>query len=360
MNKLLWFWVGFSLVLTWVLDRVTKIWALGLSNTISYKHLEFSLHYNPGAILGLFSELPPVLRVVTLSTGGAFLIFSFVMLQYFIPIKAMSIRIGMSLLLGGILGNVSDRVTMGHVVDFIIVKYNHWLSPVFNVADAIQWFGHICVIWGLLKHAETFWPEQNTRKSYWVNIKFQLKYCMLLIAVGLGIGIISGTFAYTYMRVMIISLAGENKVILDKFLIPFTISFASISGVFIMILFLVGKMISHRVAGPVYRFEQYILDVISGKYYSLKLRRGDEFQHLNEVGEKLKVHIQKGYPSSESTTVNTASPVDELNNTNDLEQQPTKNETNIADSSDQSTPIDEPSNSTATAERLSTGSKNAS
>jgi signal peptidase II len=296
-NKHLWFWVGFSLILTWVLDQVTKNWATSLTNAISFKYLEFSLHYNPGAILGLFSELPPVLRVVTLSTGGAFLIFSFVMLQYFIPIKAMSIRIGMSLLLGGILGNVADRVTMGHVVDFIIVKFGRWTSPVFNIADAIQWFGHISVIWGLLKHAETFWPEQNTRKSYWVNIRFQLKYCMLLIAVGLGIGIISGTFAYTFLRVTIISIAGDNKIILDKFLIPFTISFAAISGVFIMILFLVGKMISHRVAGPVFRFEKYILDLISGKYYSLKLRRGDEFQHLNEVGEKLKDHVQSGHPN---------------------------------------------------------------
>jgi signal peptidase II len=295
-NRLLWFWVGFSLTLTWVLDRVTKNWALGLTKSINYGNLEFSLHYNPGAILGLFSELPPVLRVVTLSTGGAFLIFSFIMLQYFIPIKAMSIRVGMSLLLGGILGNVADRVTMGHVVDFIIVKFGDWSSPVFNVADAIQWFGHISVIWGLLKHADTFWPEQNTRKSYWVNIKFQLKYCMLLIAVGLGIGVISGTFAYTYLRVTIISLTGENNMILNKFLIPFTISFASISGVFIMILFLVGKMISHRVAGPVYRFEKYIIDLISGKYYSLKLRRADEFQHLNGLGEKLKDHIQKSNP----------------------------------------------------------------
>jgi signal peptidase II len=277
-NRLLWFWVGFSLILTWVLDQVTKNWALSL-------------------ILGLFSELPPVLRIVTLSTGGAFLIFSFVMLQYFIPIKAMRIRIGMSLLLGGILGNVADRVSMGHVVDFITVKFGTWSSPIFNVADAIQWFGHISVIWGLLKYADTFWPEQNTRKSYWVNLKFQLKYCMLLIAVGLGIGIISGTFAYTYLRVTIISLTGENVALLNKFLIPFVISFASISGVFIMILFLVGKMISHRVAGPVYRFEKYIIDLISGKYYSLKLRRADDFQHLNILGEKLKDHVQKLNPS---------------------------------------------------------------
>ncbi len=287
-----------AFTLTWVLDRVTKLWALDLITNKSFGFLEFSLHYNPGAILGLFANLPPVLRVVTLSTGGAFLIFSFFMLQYLIPIRAMSIRVGMALLLGGILGNVADRIAWGHVVDFIIIKNKTWHSPVFNIADAIQWIGHISVIYGLFKYAETFWPEQNTRKSLWVNFKFQIKYCFLLMVVGLGIGIVSGTFAYTYLRVTIISLTGQNSYILDKFLVPFILSYAAISGVFLMILFLIGKSISHRVAGPVYAFEKYLAELMNGNFKSFKMRRSDEFQHLAEIGEKVKIHLEKVIPPS--------------------------------------------------------------
>jgi signal peptidase II len=42
----------------------------------------------------------------------------------------------LSLVLGGALGNVIDRVLWGHVIDFIRVHYNEWYFPAFNVADS--------------------------------------------------------------------------------------------------------------------------------------------------------------------------------------------------------------------------------
>ena len=43
---------------------------------------------------------------------------------------------GLSLVLGGALGNVIDRVLWGHVIDFIRVHYEQWYFPAFNVADS--------------------------------------------------------------------------------------------------------------------------------------------------------------------------------------------------------------------------------
>ena len=291
-----WFWIIFSLVATWGIDRVTKLMALGLIGIKQYGSLYFSLHYNPGALLGLFSHLPPVLRIVTLSTGGAFLIFTYLILQYLIPIRALSLRIGMSLLLGGILGNVSDRIVWGHVVDFIGFRFDSWSSPIFNLADAIQWIGHVLVMVSLVRHAELFWPESNVRKSKWINLKFQLKYCFILMAVGLGMGAVSGTLSYTYLRITLLSVTGENHALLDQYLIPFTFSLIAVNGMFIWALFLIGKIISLRVAGPVFAFERYIDELLNGNIKDFKVRRSDEFQHLNESGEKLKEHFSEINP----------------------------------------------------------------
>ena len=75
MNKKEWFYVIIPLLVTWFLDRISKEWATTLANQIlNYKYLAFALHHNHGAMLGLFAELPPVLRIVSLSTGGAFLV----------------------------------------------------------------------------------------------------------------------------------------------------------------------------------------------------------------------------------------------------------------------------------------------
>ena len=51
----------------------------------------------------------------------------------------------LALLLAGIAGNVTDRIRLGFVVDFIDVQFGSWHYPTFNVADAA-----ICVGAGLL------------------------------------------------------------------------------------------------------------------------------------------------------------------------------------------------------------------
>jgi signal peptidase II len=43
---------------------------------------------------------------------------------------------GLALILGGALGNLWDRLTLGHVVDFILVHWQRWYYPAFNVADS--------------------------------------------------------------------------------------------------------------------------------------------------------------------------------------------------------------------------------
>lgn len=43
---------------------------------------------------------------------------------------------GLSLVLGGAIGNLIDRVAYGYVIDFIDVYYNNWHWPAFNIADS--------------------------------------------------------------------------------------------------------------------------------------------------------------------------------------------------------------------------------
>jgi signal peptidase II len=43
---------------------------------------------------------------------------------------------GLALILGGAAGNLWDRVTLGHVVDFLLFHWDGWYYPAFNVADS--------------------------------------------------------------------------------------------------------------------------------------------------------------------------------------------------------------------------------
>jgi len=53
---------------------------------------------------------------------------------------------GLSLILGGALGNVYDRLTLGYVVDFIEVYYREWYWPAFNVADSAISVGAVILV----------------------------------------------------------------------------------------------------------------------------------------------------------------------------------------------------------------------
>jgi signal peptidase II len=44
--------------------------------------------------------------------------------------------IGYGLIMGGALGNMIDRLSVGYVVDFVLVHWRDWYFPAFNVADA--------------------------------------------------------------------------------------------------------------------------------------------------------------------------------------------------------------------------------
>jgi len=92
--------------------------------------------HNKGAIFGMFSQSGG--RLVTgLLTGASLLALGFVVF-YFLktPASERLMKFSLTLILAGALGNMTDRVLRGQVVDFLdfYISRHHW--PFFNVADS--------------------------------------------------------------------------------------------------------------------------------------------------------------------------------------------------------------------------------
>jgi signal peptidase II len=134
-----------------LLDRIAK-WAIAsnipLRDSVVVIPGFFNLAHveNPGAAFGLFAESPAQWKV------GALVSFSVIAL---IVVSALlwknghvlsTTTIGLSLILGGALGNLWDRMVSGHVVDFLdfYVGSYHW--PAFNVADSAIVVGAILLV----------------------------------------------------------------------------------------------------------------------------------------------------------------------------------------------------------------------
>jgi len=123
--------IGGLTLLVFALDQFTK-WLVvsglyvGESTQVIGSLLRITRRVNTGGAFGVLQGSTPMLAVVSAAVVLALLIWG--------PRLAGRSRVclvGLGLITGGALGNVVDRVRLGHVVDFIHVPF--W--PVFNVAD---------------------------------------------------------------------------------------------------------------------------------------------------------------------------------------------------------------------------------
>ena len=56
------------------------------------------------------------------------------------------VPLGLTLVLGGAIGNLVDRLQHGYVVDFVLLYYDRWSFPAFNVADSAITVGVILML----------------------------------------------------------------------------------------------------------------------------------------------------------------------------------------------------------------------
>jgi signal peptidase II len=132
-----------------LIDQVTKAWAIrklrfGGDQEVIPGFLNFVYAQNPGVAFSMFDDHGDTGRWVLSSVAG---IAAVLVLYYFWRVPKTDDRLlgALALLLAGIVGNLTDRVRLGFVIDFVQVHYKDWYYPIFNVADMA-----VCVGAGLL------------------------------------------------------------------------------------------------------------------------------------------------------------------------------------------------------------------
>ena len=102
---------------------------------------DITLLYNTGAAFSLFAFDTGSQRIPLILIS----IFVSVYLLGFLIKHASSnhcaLNLSISMIAGGALGNLVDRITEGYVVDFLLFYYENWYFPAFNVADSLITIG---------------------------------------------------------------------------------------------------------------------------------------------------------------------------------------------------------------------------
>jgi signal peptidase II len=134
-----WVWLPLTLLVIGF-DQLSKAWVVRHFELYEPKRLlpvlDLTLMYNTGAAFSFLSEASGWQRwlfVALAFTVGAALIGWLRRLQ---GRSQALLSCSLALILAGALGNVIDRLRIGHVVDFIHVHWNDAYFPAFNVADS--------------------------------------------------------------------------------------------------------------------------------------------------------------------------------------------------------------------------------
>ena len=133
-----WLWLLVSAAVVWA-DRVTKEWASEVlvlyrpREVLSW--LNMTLAHNYGAAFSFLSDAGGWQRWFFTALAA---VVSFILIVWVLrlPRRQWLTGLALSLVIGGALGNLSDRVQLGYVVDFVDVHYLGWHWPAFNVADS--------------------------------------------------------------------------------------------------------------------------------------------------------------------------------------------------------------------------------
>jgi len=151
-------WLGLSVVVVFF-DQLTKYLAeanLTYGDPVAvFSSFNLTLLYNRGAAFSFLSDAGGWQRwfFVTVS-----LVASILLIYWLRKLKPEQwlLALALSLVLGGAIGNLVDRLWLGHVIDFIQVYYKSFYWPAFNIADSAITIGAVILVWdGLFAKPKT-------------------------------------------------------------------------------------------------------------------------------------------------------------------------------------------------------------
>jgi len=145
--------IAFSLTAAVVVvgDQLSKAWIrsnLALGEVSPEGEFLFFTHIrNTGATFGIFRGYTLQLTIIGFVAIGVVLFYAFYLARRYPPLNNLMSKSALGMVLGGAIGNVIDRVSLGYITDFVGV--GSW--PPYNIADAFMTAGVITFVGSLFR-----------------------------------------------------------------------------------------------------------------------------------------------------------------------------------------------------------------
>ena len=147
-----WTWLGLGMMLVAV-DQLIKIVVVrALDPGVPVDLLPFLslvLTYNPGAAFSFLASASGWQRWFFVAVALiAAVVITFLLFRHR---QDRLLSAALTLVLGGAVGNLIDRLIFGAVVDFVLLHWRGWSWPAFNLADSCITVGAVLLVWDSLR-----------------------------------------------------------------------------------------------------------------------------------------------------------------------------------------------------------------
>ncbi len=111
---------------------------------------------NPGAAFGFLADADPSFRSVFFLAVSVVAISAIVFVIWKLKADELLSTFGLSLILGGAVGNLIDRIRLGEVIDFLDFHLGLYHWPAFNIADSAISIGAVLLILEIIRKKTLF------------------------------------------------------------------------------------------------------------------------------------------------------------------------------------------------------------
>lgn len=255
----------FLVLLGLSLDFLTKKWASSA----------LTIHFNEGLFLGLGDHFFGNILIVLLGVLSIFVLGSYFFVVLNLEEKYRSVKLCLSFLIAGILGNTLDRILYGKTIDFI-----PGIKSYYNLADIFIVLSIFIIIFLILKKNSILFLPNSLRKNFSINKTEQKKVGLLFALTAFLTSLLFGVFFYTFLTF--------QKNIPSEVFNELFIIYISVTILNCQFFYFFGFYNSHKSIGALYAFEQFILRLINNEETRpFKLRENDDYKHLEDIAQKL-------------------------------------------------------------------------
>ncbi len=276
-----------AVLLTIGIDQSLKRWAGELAEPVERMGMVFFPFGNNGILGGYLADLDPWIVRIFFSVLFGFLCLGAILLIHFLRNQDTPwLKSGLIVYLAGVFGNVWDRMTTGTVVDYIIFPLP-WLDGIaFNFADGVVAIGFVLIAGAIFKEADELWYNENQRRGYWIEPRFQKSFAALVALVGFAHFVVIALYSFVFIKVFVSPDASASAMGAERILRDYFFGLAVIEGAALVLTVAASVVFSHRMVGPLFALENHVELLATRepdeKIFPFRVRRSDYFRSVLE------------------------------------------------------------------------------